>query len=276
MADQQLGDALLAREMDKADGGDAVTSGADGTGAVARFLLLRGMGQRMKLESRLTVIALHGIALCDAEIELAMAQVRHHAGSARVRWIFPRAGRRNLTILSGSSALAWYDVSTYDRSRLDRGGIEEATAMICRAVREERARDPFGRGIILMGFSLGGALALNAGLRLQGEIDGIIALATAMPFLDRIGEATPLSPPVFFGHGFLDTLVPYTMGRESERLLASKHYETEWHAYACGHSTGRRQLSDVSRWLQRRFLENKAEAFSPPEHNARFPAPRAA
>ena len=226
----------------------------------------------MKLENHVTVIALHGIAVCDAEIELAMAQVVQHAGSPRVRWIFPRAGRRNLTILNGSSAFAWHDVSSCDRSRLDEAGIEEATAMICRAVREERATAPFGRGVILMGFSLGGALALNAGLRLQGEIDGIIALATAVPFLDRIGEATPQSPPVFFGHGLLDTVVPYTMGRESQRLLASRHYETEWHTYAYGHSTGRRQLCDVSRWLQRRFIENKTEAFEPVALSARFPS----
>lgn len=243
---------------------------------MAWFLLRRGVEQRMKHEGGLTVIALHGIAACDAEIELAMAQVRQHAGSARVRWVFPRAGRRNLTILGGSSAFAWYDVSTYDRSRLDEAGIEKATAMICRTVREERASDPFGRRVILMGFSLGGALALNAGLRLQGEIDGIIALATAVPFPDHIGDATPQSPPVFFGHGFLDTVVPYTMGRESERLLASRHYETEWRTYAYGHSTGRRQLCDVSRWLQRRFLETRTEVFEPAPLSVRFPAPRAA
>ena len=230
----------------------------------------------MKLENRLTVIALHGIAVCDEEIESAMAQVTEHAGSPRVRWIFPRAGRRNLTILNGSSAFSWYDVSTCDRSRLDEAGIEDATAMICRTVREERASDPFGRGVILMGFSLGGALALNAGLRLQGEIDGIIALATAVPFLDRIGEATPQSPPVFFGHGLLDTVVPYTVGRESQRLLASRHYETEWHTYAYGHTTGRRQLCDVSRWLQSRFLENRAGVFHPAALNPRLSAPRAA
>jgi phospholipase/carboxylesterase len=230
----------------------------------------------MNLESRVTVIALHGIAQCDAEIDLAMAQVMQQAGSPRVRWIFPRASRRNLTILGGASALAWYDVSTCDRSRLDEVGIEEATAMICRTVRKERANAPFGRPVILMGFSLGGALALNAGLRLQGEIDGIIALATAVPLLDHICEATPQSPPVFFGHGFLDTVVPYTMGRQSQRLMASKHYETEWHTYAYGHSTGRRQLSDISSWLQRRFVENEAEVLRPTALNALFPAPRAA
>jgi predicted esterase len=80
---------------------------------------------------------------------------------------------------------------------------------------------------------------------------------------------------VFFGHGFLDTVGPYTMGRESERLLASKHYETEWHAYAYGHSTGRRQLCDVSGWLQRRFAGNKA-VFERTALSARVRAPRAA
>jgi phospholipase/carboxylesterase len=137
---------------------------------------------------------------------------------------------------------------------MDEDGIEEATALVCKTVKQERERDPFGSRVILMGFSQGGALALNAGLRLQEEVDGIIALATAVPFPDRISPATKQSPPVFFGHGFLDTRVPYSLGRETERLLASKQYETEWHTYAYGHSTGKRQLRDISRWLDRRFL----------------------
>ncbi len=187
-----------------------------------------------------------------------MAAVKAHASAPGVRWIFPRAGRRDVTILGGSSALTWCDVASCDRSCIDEAGIERATAMICGLVREERARDPFGRRVTLMGFSLGGALALNAGLRLQGEIDGIVALATALPFPDRVPKATPQSPPIFFGHGLFDTKVPYPMGRESRKLLASLRYETEWHTYAYSHSTGRRQLCDVSRWLQNRFLEKKS------------------
>lgn len=207
----------------------------------------------MEPDRNLSVIALHGIAMSEAEIEQTEAPVIRYAGGPGISWLFPRAERRNLTVLRGGSALAWYDVATYDRTQLDKAGIEKATEMVCRAVRAERARHFCGRRVVLMGFSLGGALALNAGLRLQGELDGIIALATALPLLDHLQAATALSPPLFFGHGVLDTKVPWTLGRDSLRLLAERHYDTEWHSYAYGHATGRRQLCDVSQWLQRRF-----------------------
>ena len=208
----------------------------------------------MEPDRHLSIIALHGIAMSDEQIEQTVPAVLQHAGAPGVNWIFPRAPRRSVTILGGASARAWYDVSTYDRSRLDEDGIQEATSVVCDAVRAERERDPHRSRVILLGFSQGGAWALNAGLRLQGEVDGIVALATAIPFPDRLTPATPQSPTVFFGHGFLDPCVPYWMGRESERLLASKGYRTEWHTYAYRHSTGRRQLRDISRWLQRHFL----------------------
>ena len=208
----------------------------------------------MKPNEGLSVIALHGLALSENEIEATVAPVKENINCPGIRWVFPKASRREVTILKGCPALAWYDILAYDRSRMDETGIEEATQKICETVRAERDRGPFGRRVVLMGFSQGGALALHAGLKLQGEIDGVVALATAAPFLDRISEATPLSPPVFFGHGFLDTRVPYAMGRETREALSSKRYETEWHSYAYGHTTGKRQLRDVSRWLDRRIL----------------------
>ena len=161
----------------------------------------------MNTDKHLSVIALHGIALRDDEIEQTVGPVLRYAGSPDIRWLFPRAPRRNVTIMGGCSARAWFDTSTYDRTLMDEAGIEEATETLCAAVRTERDRDPLRRRVVLMGFSQGGALALNAGLRLQGEVDGIIALATAIPFPDRLCVATSQSPPVFFGHGFLDPCV---------------------------------------------------------------------
>lgn len=232
----------------------------------------------MTLDPHLSVIALHGIALTDEEIAQTEGPVLEHAGAPNVRWLFPRAPRRNVTIMGGCSARAWFDTSTYDRSLMDEAGIEEATEAICAAVRTERERghDSLRRRVVLMGFSQGGALALNAGLRLQGEVDGIIALATALQFPGRLGMATAQSPPVFFGHGFLDPCVSYRLGRESQQFLAAKRYQTEWHTYAYGHSTGRRQLRDVSHWLSRHFLNAAPALANPVRVAAPFPLPRVA
>ncbi len=225
----------------------------------ARLLLprLSSRERLMEADKHLSVIALHGIAVADEQIEQAVPPVVQLAGAPGIRWLFPRAPRRRVTILGGASARAWYDVASYDRTRLDEAGIEESTNLACRAVRAERERDPYRRRVILMGFSQGGALALNAGLRLQEEVDGIIALATAIPFPDRLPKASPLSPPVFFGHGILDPCIPFRVARESGRLLTEKGYKTEWHSYIYRHSTGRRQLRDISRWLHRNFLAHE-------------------
>jgi phospholipase/carboxylesterase len=208
----------------------------------------------MEPDEHLSVVALHGLAVRDEEIEAVVPPVVKYAGCPGVRWLFPRAPRRSVTLLGGQPARAWYDVSTCDRSQLDEAGIEAATEEICRTVRAERERDRGRRRVVLMGFSQGGALALNAGLKLQDEVDGIVSLASAIPFPERVSPATPDSPPVFLGHGLFDPRVPYRMGRESERLLAAKNYRTEWHTYAYRHSTGRRQLKDISRWLRRNFI----------------------
>jgi phospholipase/carboxylesterase len=207
----------------------------------------------MKQDKTLSVIALHGIALSDEEVERNATAVIEHVACPEILWLFPKAQRRDVTILAGSPALAWYDVLTYDRTRMDEDGIEEATSMICRAVRQARDRNRFDR-VVLMGFSQGGALALNAGLRLQDEVDGIVALGTALPFPDRV-TSPRTALPVFLGHGLLDRKIPYAFGRETERLLKAKGYETEWHSYLCGHTVTRRLLRDISVWLRRNFLE---------------------
>lgn len=216
----------------------------------------------METDNHLSVIALHGIALSEEEVEQTANPVMEFLGAPGVSWTFPRAPKRNVTVL-GCEALAWYDVSSYDRAGLDVDGIEEATNAIVNGVRAERASDPFGRRIVLMGFSQGGTLALNAGLRLKDEIDGMVALATAVPFPDQIGPAPKKPIPVFLGHGIFDPKVSYTLGRETHHLLDSVGYETEWHSYLCGHTITRRELHNVSDWMRRHFLGDATPVAQP-------------
>lgn len=174
--------------------------------------------------------------------------VERELGSPGVHWLFPRAPQRPVTILGGRPAHAWYDVLAYDRSRIDDAGIEEATDAVARAVHAERDRDPHRR-VVLVGFSQGGVLALHAGLRLADEVEGIVALAAALPFPDRVPPAPEGSPRVFFGHGRFDRCVPYALGRESYLALTARGYRTEWHAYWCGHVVAPRVLRDLRGWL---------------------------
>jgi len=201
-------------------------------------------------DTGVSVVALHGVALDPGKIDRMVAHIEQSLASPDVRWLFPRAPRRPLTILGGRAALAWYDILAYDRSRMDAAGIEAATAAVTRAVREERDRCPTGR-VALVGFSQGGTLALHAGLRLRGEVDAIVGVATALAFPERVPSAEPGAPRVFLGHGRLDRIVPYTLGYESYEVLRARGYDVEWHSYWCGHVLPSRTLRHVSTWIRR-------------------------
>ena len=209
------------------------------------------------------VIALHGVSVSDEEIDAAVAGVRTYISSPSITWSFPKADRRSVGILEGGQARAWYDVRSYDRTRMDEGGIEAAARQVEKIVRKVRRHATNPRRVVLMGFSQGGALALHAGLKTRGMVDGIVALATAVPFPDQIESAQSGAPPVFLGHGFLDRKVPFSMGRETYRILRSKGYEAEWHSYPYAHTSGPRQLRNVKAWLSRKFLAEPAMEATP-------------
>ncbi len=201
----------------------------------------------------LTIVALHGVAWNGDEVDRLSACVpeRIRLASREVRWVFPRAQRRSLSIFGGRLALAWYDILACDRSRLDDAGIERASQLVREVICAERALGPADSPLVLVGYSQGGALALHVGLRLRDEVQGVAALAAALPYPGEIPEAAAGAPRVFLGHGRFDRRVPYALGLETADLLRSRGYETEWHEYWCGHVLLARALGDVRRWLAR-------------------------
>jgi phospholipase/carboxylesterase len=202
---------------------------------------------------RVLMIALHGLATSPADVERFSANANANRFPLRgVRWIFPKAPTRRITLLGGRSALAWYDIRAWDRSCMDEDGIEAACATVSDLISSQRKRGVPAQRIVLAGFSQGGVIALHAGLRLRGDIGGIVALSAALPFPQATPAAQPDSPPVFLGHGLLDTVVPFWMGLETARLLLSKGYRVHWRKYTIGHTLDERELSDIARWLDER------------------------
>lgn len=210
----------------------------------------------------ISVIAIHGVALSENVIEEAASLIQTHIDFPEIHWIFPRAELVPVTLLNGREALAWYDIRARNRVDMDESGIEAATDKIEDLVNAERRRTSDARRIVLMGFSQGGCLALHAGLTRPTYVEGIVALATALPFPDRVPRAGPFSPPLLLGHGVLDPQVSFFLGRDSWRHLRSRGYDAEWHSYALGHTMGQRQLQDVSRWLNDRFLRPRTSPAS--------------
>jgi phospholipase/carboxylesterase len=199
----------------------------------------------------LTIVALHGVARNGDEIGRLSACVpeRMRLASPDVRWVFPRAEERPLSLFGGRPAVAWYDILASDRSRLDDAGIERASRQVRDVIRAERALGPADRALVLVGYSQGGSLALHVGLRLGDEVQGVAAIAGALPYPDDIPEAAAGAPRVFLGHGRFDRRVPYALGLETAELLRARGYETEWRSYWCGHVLLARALGDVRRWL---------------------------
>jgi len=201
-------------------------------------------------ESEISLIALHGVMSSPAELERFAPALQAGFPIKDVRWIFPTASARALTLWGGRTAIAWYDVVERGWARMDEEGIEEAVRAVAAVVARERRRGVPAERIVLAGFSQGGALALHAGLCHSLAVGGIIALSAAVPLCAALPAARPTSPPVFLGNGVLDTVLPFYFGWRSDRLLRAKEYRVESRRYAAGHWITHGELADVAGWLE--------------------------
>lgn len=203
-----------------------------------------------------TVIWMHGLG-ADGNDFVPVVNELGLGGVPPVRFIFPHAPMQPVTINNGYVMRAWYDVSLGDlegRSRkADEKGVRASQAAIGRLVGREVSRGVAADRIVLAGFSQGGAIALQTGLRHPDRLAGIMALSTYLPLADSFGqEAAPANArtPVFMAHGTQDPVVPYQMGSGSRDLLTNAGYSVEWHEYPMPHSVCLEEVRDVSAWLR--------------------------
>lgn len=172
-----------------------------------------------------------------------------------LRFIFPHAPVRPVTINNGHEMRAWYDIAMNDIARLpDEGGIRESQKSIEGLIARERARGIDSRHIVLAGFSQGGAIALQAGLRHAEPLGGILALSTYLTLQESLAaEATGAnkSMPIFMAHGTQDPVVPLTLAESSMKALKTAGYEVEWHTYPMPHSVCAEEVRDIAGFLSR-------------------------
>ena len=175
-----------------------------------------------------------------------------------VRFVFPHAPMRPVTINNGYVMRAWYDVTYGDlegRSRSpDEAGVRASEKAIARLVEREIKRGIAASRIVLAGFSQGGAIALQTGLRYAERLAGVMALSTYLPLAESLPQeaaAANLRTPLFMAHGTEDPVVPYAMGSASRDLLRGMGYEVEWHEYPMPHSVCLEEIRDISNWLER-------------------------
>lgn len=201
-----------------------------------------------------SIIWLHGLGADGHDFEPVANALRL---PAPVRYIFPHAPMRPVTINGGFVMRAWYDIAEMDiAAKQDEAGIRDSQAQVEALIRRENERGiPSGR-IFLAGFSQGGAVALHTALRQSQPLAGVLALSTYLP-LSALAAQEMLpgtrTTPAFMAHGRSDTVIPHSLGRASADALTTLGYRVDWHEYPMAHSVCDAELRDLERWLAARM-----------------------
>jgi phospholipase/carboxylesterase len=198
------------------------------------------------------VVLLHGLGADGHDFESLVPELRLPARPA-IRWIFPHAPVRAVTLNGGMRMRAWYDILGLDRrAAQDERGIRESAETAAALVRRETERGVRSDRIVLAGFSQGGAIALFAGLRHPERLAGILALSTYLPLDTTLAaEAHPANAavPVFQAHGRFDNVVPLALGQGTRDLLSARGYDLDWRTYPMPHSLSAEEVGDIHAWL---------------------------
>jgi phospholipase/carboxylesterase len=204
------------------------------------------------VEPRATVVVLHGLG-ADGTDFLPVADELELGDVGPVRFVFPRAPVRPVSINGGAPMRAWYDIRDADLARReDEAGLRESMALVQRLITREVARGMPARRIVLAGFSQGCAIGLGAGLRHPDRLAGLAGLSGYVPLADTTAaERDPANQdtPVFLAHGRGDGVVPLARGAAGRDLLQSLGQPVEWHEYPMEHAVCMEELQALNRWL---------------------------
>jgi phospholipase/carboxylesterase len=200
------------------------------------------------------VVWLHGLGADGHDFEPVVPMLR----LPRVRFVFPNAPLRAVTINGGMVMPAWYDILSLGRGGggEDEAGVRESAREVSAILAREKQRGVPPERTVLAGFSQGAALALHVGVRHPERLAGILVLSGyEVLAATREGEASPANrrTPMFFGHGTDDPVVPLEGGRAAYTAYAAAGREAVWREYEMGHSVSPEEIEDVAVWLAERL-----------------------
>ena len=172
-----------------------------------------------------------------------------------VKFVFPHAPVRPVSINNGMRMRAWYDIAP-DRRRQDETGIRESARTVEGLLARERESGVPANRIVLAGFSQGGAIALHVGVRQAGPLAGLLALSTYLPLAEQY--ATERRPerrdtPILMCHGQFDPMLPLSLGAWSRDVLKKDGYDVTWREYPMAHQVCAEQIADIGAWLRERL-----------------------
>ncbi|MET0497475.1 MAG: dienelactone hydrolase family protein [Steroidobacteraceae bacterium] len=198
-----------------------------------------------------TVILMHGLGADGYDFVPIVEELRL---TDAVRFIFPHARTRPVTINNGYVMRAWYDIKSLDGVRVeDDAGIRESSGLVEQLIASEISKGIAAERIVLAGFSQGGAIALHAGLRHAARLAGILALSTYLPLLKSVAaeaSAANRKIPILMCHGLQDQVIAPAMARASRDALTALGYTVDWREYPMPHSVCAQEIADIAAWLR--------------------------
>ncbi len=198
------------------------------------------------------VIWLHGLGADGNDFVPIIEQLQLPSQMA-IRFIFPHAPVRPITINQGYQMPGWYDISSLSIvDQEDESGIKESSAILKQLCEEQEAEGISSSNIIVAGFSQGGAIALHCGCRYPRPLAGIMALSAYVPLPDTLADEisdNAIETPVFMAHGRQDDVVAYEYGMQGKELLDENNIDVHWHEYDMGHAVCGEEIQHIRQWL---------------------------
>lgn len=204
-------------------------------------------------DPRAAVIWLHGLGADGHDFEPIVPYLELPS-ELPVRFVFPHASIRPVTINGGMRMRAWYDISGYDLDRgQDEAGMRESARLVTGVLAAEVARGFAADRIVLAGFSQGGAIAAHVALRHPERLAGLMILSAYLPLADSLAQeasAANRAIPILQCHGTWDPVVPAEIGRRTAEFLRDQGYSVVWHGYPAEHSVHPAEITEIGRWLR--------------------------
>ena len=198
------------------------------------------------------VIWLHGLGADGNDFVPVVDEMRLPT-ALKIRFVFPHAPVRPVTLNGGMAMRAWYDIYNANLSdRADLDGVRTSAAQVEALIAREAHRGIAARRIVLAGFSQGGAVALYTGLRHAERLAGIVALSTYLvdgPNLVREASAANRDVPIFMAHGTQDPVIAFAWAEQSRRALVDGGWTVAWHTYPMAHAAVLEEIVACGKFL---------------------------
>jgi phospholipase/carboxylesterase len=202
---------------------------------------------------RLAIIWLHGLGADGHDFEPIVPELDLPFA---VRFVFPHAPVRPISVNGGAEMRGWYDILGFGLNvREDAAGIRVSAAAVTRLIDREIERGLNAAQVVLAGFSQGGAIALHTALREPRSLAGVLALSTYLPLRETLAAERSVANanvPIFMAHGSADPLLPLALAEGSRRMLEGFGYAVDWHVYPMPHSVCMDEIAAIAAWLVRR------------------------